>query len=430
MRRSNVSKRPNLLFYHKNLGAGGAERCLLEVLSHLADTEFNTRLLLGREMGALLKLANPQWLVHTPDYKPSAIERLLRRLDPIRFDATQRFRERCFANISRLLPPQQRNAFHKYATRMASPEVLYRLSAAIRSIQPEVLITNLVETAHFPTLLVLSGLASESTPWPKWVAVEQNNTLARLKDHYPDNAECELWATLTRLVYSRCDRVVAISEGVRDGLVQDFGVPSEKIVVIKNPVSLASVQAASTHKTERKYILSAGRLHSQKRQDHLIRAFAYATELSNTELWIAGDGPEEKSLSELASRLGVRDRVQFLGVRNDLWSLMKSAECFVLTSSYEGFGMVLTEAMAAGCPVVSYDIDYGPREFIDDGINGRLIQDGNIEQMSAALVELTSHASMRSAFAERALLDVQQFDTLVVAEKYRSLLTCQLSETA
>jgi glycosyltransferase involved in cell wall biosynthesis len=104
-------------------------------------------------------------------------------------------------------------------------------------------------------------------------------------------------------------------------------------------------------------------------------------------LRIVGDGPERESLAGQARSLGISETVEFTGLVSDVEKHYREASIFCLSSRYEGFGMVLLEAMAFGLPVVSFDCDMGPAEVLE-GTGGKLVAQGNVEELTKELLGL------------------------------------------
>jgi glycogen synthase len=146
----------------------------------------------------------------------------------------------------------------------------------------------------------------------------------------------------------------------------------------------------------RPYVLSVGRLVSQKGFDVLIRAFALA-DLKGLDLVIAGDGPERGALSTLARALGVERRVTLLGTvpRDRVPGLITGAEMFALPSRGEPFGIALLEAMAAGVPSVATHAG-GIVDFARDGDNALLVSVDDVPGLKNALTRLHSDSSLRA----------------------------------
>lgn len=132
------------------------------------------------------------------------------------------------------------------------------------------------------------------------------------------------------------------------------------------------------------------RLSGLKRLNHAISAIGRASKLTNTkfQLRIYGQGPQEKSLSSLIEKNGLSGQVTLVGHDQNAWKEYANASFTTLTSTSEGQPLVLIEAMSMGCIPISYDIAYGPADIIDDGVNGFLVADGDIDALAERIVRL------------------------------------------
>src|SRR6185295_10481145 len=128
-------------------------------------------------------------------------------------------------------------------------------------------------------------------------------------------------------------------------------------------------------------LLALSRLHEKKGLDVLLAALR---DLPQCVAWLAGDGPLQKDLELLAERLGVADRVRFLGWRTDRGALLRAADVCVLPSRWEPFGTVMLEAWAAGTPLIAA-ASQGPSALIDDGGNGLLVPVDDAPALVAAI---------------------------------------------
>ena len=173
-------------------------------------------------------------------------------------------------------------------------------------------------------------------------------------------------------------------------------------------------------------LLALSRLHEKKGLDVLLRALA---ELPGCVAWIAGDGPLEGDLKALAARLGVADRVRFLGWRNDRGALLRAADICVLPSRWEPFGTVMLEAWAAGTPLVAA-ASQGPAALIEDGGNGLLVPVDDAPALAAAIRRLMADPALRAHLIERGRADYQQgFTREAVTERMLALYRQLIAES-
>ena len=188
-----------------------------------------------------------------------------------------------------------------------------------------------------------------------------------------------------RLLYRRVDGIISQSGGAVAEMVNYYRISIEKIYSINNPVS-EKITRASLNLEEReskqmpKKILFVGRLVKIKGLDLLIEAFSGCLKKTkDVVLIICGDGPEKDHLIKLVQAKGIQDHVHFTGFIEDLRNVYQDSDLLVLTSRYEGFPNVLIEAITMGLPLVSFDCNYGPSEIIQEGINGFLVPQDNVQ---------------------------------------------------
>ena len=197
---------------------------------------------------------------------------------------------------------------------------------------------------------------------------------------------------VARLLYRRLPVVVVPSRGVRDSVRRTLGVKPERVVHIPNVLDIDRVQRLAMGDVPPWWpasgdvILAVGRLHKQKGVDVLIRAHALLRRKGYDHLLvIAGEGPERAALEDLAARLGVAHSVRLAGFVPNPYPLMRAARLLVVSSRYEGFGMVILEALALGTPVVATDCPYGPRELLKDGELGALVPPEDPQALAEAI---------------------------------------------
>lgn len=170
-------------------------------------------------------------------------------------------------------------------------------------------------------------------------------------------------------------------------------------------------------------VLAAGRLTGQKGFDLLIDAYVpLARAHPEWQLRIYGDGVRRQRLRRRILRHGVYNNVFLMGATQRLGAFMSRASLFALSSRYEGFGMVIVEAMSKGLPVVSFDCPRGPSEIIDQDGDGLLVPPQDVDAMTQSLRELMEDAERRERLGAAAARKARQFEMSRIGAQWESLL--------
>lgn len=269
-----------------------------------------------------------------------------------------------------------------------------KLRQYLKEQQPQVVLSCL-PAFNFLTILASLGisgktrflLAEHALSFDRWLAQEQGDS------KLPAGFLPKLSPWLMRYTYPRANKIITVSEGIAGELSQSIGVPAAKLQVIYNPVvdesTRTKAKAPLTHPWfepgQPPVFLAVGRLMKQKDYPSLIRAFGQLRQKHSARLLILGEGDLRSQLTKLIHQLDLDDAIAMPGFAANPYAYMSHAAAFVLSSVWETFGVVLVEALACGCPIISTDCDYGPREILERGKYGTLVPVRDIDALAAAM---------------------------------------------
>ena len=201
---------------------------------------------------------------------------------------------------------------------------------------------------------------------------------------------------LVNYFYKRAHHIVAVSKGTAKDMFLNFSIPEGKLNVIYNSVEYKKIlQLANLQDVyvlpdlgKEKYIISVGRLVKAKNYQLLIKAYYLLQENNLIKLIIVGDGPEKQYLQQLISQLNLDRRVILAGYIKNPFPLINNAELLVLSSNWEGFSLVLIEALSLRKNIVATDCPSGPREILDNGKFGLLVPMNNPEKLAEGISQI------------------------------------------
>ena len=198
-----------------------------------------------------------------------------------------------------------------------------------------------------------------------------------------------------RYFYATADAIHAVSYGVGGAVAKKLGVPVESVRVVYNPIDTKRISELADEEITSGYVIdddcrlivSAGRLSKEKDYSTLVKAFSLVRQVIAVRLVILGEGERRSQLEKLISELGLEEYVALPGFCENPFSFMKRADLFVLSSIWEGLPNVLIQAMACGTKVVATDCPSGPSEILEKGKWGMLVEVGDVNAMSLAMIE-------------------------------------------
>jgi glycosyltransferase involved in cell wall biosynthesis len=231
---------------------------------------------------------------------------------------------------------------------------------------------------------------------------------------------------IAKRVYPWADAVVAVSDGVAQDTSEYLGISRDRIQTIYNPCAVREIRDESKRPVDHPWfaddqcpvVISSGRLHIQKDQGTLMRAFKIVRAKRRVRLAILGEGGERARLLSLAEDLGIIDDCWLPGSVDNPFAYLAKASVFVLSSRWEGFGLVIVEAMACGIPVVSTDCPHGPREILEDGRYGLLVPVGDAQAMAEAIEQMLDSPMPSEVLRSGA----ERFATERIAGEYLKLI--------
>lgn len=354
-----------LLFFIGSLRAGGAERVCTSIVNELAKRGHNI------------------FIVYNHHY-------------PCQYYIDENIKQ---IDLSELIPKKGFKIYRKIS-------YLYNIRRLTQQLRPDVVVSFMYSL----NAIVLLSLIFSRYP----VIASEHTRFQSLKDSNWRDYIFRYW------INKLAKKVTVLTQ--RD---YDFiGNRLSNKVVLPNPVSFESIKQIEPRLNR---ILACGSLdrYEEKGFDSLIEIFnCIALKYLDWELDILGTGSSEKEqeLIRLIHKNHLECRVKLLGYSNDVASIMKQYPIFVLSSKFEGFSMVLIEAMSQGCACVSYDCVAGPREIINHNVDGLLIENQNKEALRNGIEYLIDNPNERIRLAQNAIKNVQRYSLNKIVDRWENLL--------
>lgn len=237
--------------------------------------------------------------------------------------------------------------------------------------------------------------------------------------------------SLLKALYKKADLYVAVSNGVKEDIIAHYGISSNLIHVIPNPVITADINAKKNIVNNHPFfdenegntvLIGVGRIHDSKDFGTLIKAFNIVRKTKKAKLLLLGDTGFNKSeynrITNLIEEFKLSNDVDFTGFVDNPFSYLYRSDVFVLSSLYEGMPGVIVQAMYCGCQIVSTDCKHGPREITKEGSLGALVEVGDYNQMAEAILNLLDNPISPESLIIRAL----DFDYLNSTKEYLKLV--------
>jgi glycosyltransferase involved in cell wall biosynthesis len=276
----------------------------------------------------------------------------------------------------------------------------------IRRLRPDVILSGMM---HLNSLVLL---LRPFLPRKTAVLVRQNSTLSAALAY--DNRP-RIKRLLYRYCYRKADRVICQSSAMAADLIAELGLPSRLLSVLPNPVEVETLRAANADKPSKwtgpgPHLLAVGRLAHEKGYDLLLSALAIVRlRFPQTDLIVAGSGPEEAALRAACYKRGLESAVRFAGFVNHPHEYFPGSSVFVLSSRHEGLPNALLEAAAGGLPIVALPSSGGVKDLLEGQPGVWLAPEISSNALSvtllAALEALQPHQRFAHAFVEQFSID-------------------------
>ncbi|MGY6162078.1 glycosyltransferase [Paraburkholderia strydomiana] len=263
-----------------------------------------------------------------------------------------------------------------------------------------------------------------------WIGVSHFSLAARLGN------KSERYVARRVRHFARYSAVAVLTPAMLREARELFATSHVDVTELPNVIDIEALRRAASGQIERpadSFIVSVARLdEGQKDHKTLLRAYAQLRERGrcSAALVLIGEGRDRGELEQLARELGIAPSVHFLGFCANPSPYIRQAELLVLSSRYEGFGMVLGEAMALGTPVLSTDCPTGPRDLLEGGKAGLLVPPGDVDAMALAMERLLTETELRRSLVQAASQKVASFAPASANQRMLALASRLLKEKA
>ncbi len=359
-----MRKNKKIAFFIPSLRGGGAERVFVNLANEFSKRDFDVDLVLVQKEGPYLKEVNKN--VNIVDLK--------------------------------------------------SKRIIFSLSPLVKYLRKEKLSCVLSTLTHANIIVILAKILSQT----------KAKIMIRQAIHFSSSKNKKL-KLLAKFFYKKADKIIVISEEMKNDLLESIRLSKEKVALIYNPVFNDIIKKKKnetiTHKwlktNEYKVILGTGRLTQQKGFSILIKAFAILRKKEKIKLIILGEGKERKNLENLIKKLNLENDVDMPGFVDNPYAYIAKTNVYVLSSLYEGFPNTLVEALACSTPVVSTDCPSGPSEILDSRKYGELVPIGDINALVRAIEKVLDNPTEKELLQKRAM----DFDIKKIADDYIKVIT-------
>ncbi|MED1089108.1 glycosyltransferase family 4 protein [Bacillus paramycoides] len=370
-------------------GMGGTGRTVLNVANYLAQNQYDIEII------SVFRHRNKGFFEIDPRIKVTVLHDLVER-DKNRTNLKTKFVNKLSKMKSRLIHPDD-EAHHCFS--LLTDIKMYNY---IKSIDSGILITTRPSFNIFAT-----NHANKGVP-----IVGQEHLNFQI---YPERLKKSIMDS-----YPKLDYLITLTDDDTEDYRKLFEGAQVQIRKITN--SVPPLNGAISN-LEEKVIMAAGRLAPQKGFDLLIESFRkVSAKHPDWKVKIFGFGREKNNLQDLIHRYGLYNNVILMGPTKNIDVELSKSSIYALSSRFEGFGMVIVEAMQCGVPVVSFDCPKGPAEIIKNNQDGLLIEDGDVDAFADGLIDLIEDKEKRKRFAKLGLKNVKRYEIRNIGRLWEDLI--------
>ncbi|MFH1876751.1 MAG: glycosyltransferase family 4 protein [Candidatus Omnitrophota bacterium] len=290
------------------------------------------------------------------------------------------------------------------------PQTLSRLTMLIQNFKPDVV------NIHFPDAQIPFVLQAHKKIKFKLIVSLHGDEIARF---YLAHRRGRNIVAL-RNILDAADAITACSDFLLKNALQLYPVVAHKAYVTYNGIEPEAFHDKAPYVHARPYLLAYARFTHNKGLDVLIEAFTrVARSNPHIDLIIAGEGEDEIILHHLVNRLGLNDRIHFVGRANaaQVVQLLNGCEFVVVSSRHETFNLTIIEAFAVGKTVVATRSG-GPEEIIEHGVSGLLVENDDSQALAEALITLLKDTALRNTMVQNATRSLSRFTATAMAARY------------
>lgn len=387
-----------ILFYTSGVGLGGVEKVVLEVLKEIDKSKFDIKLALQYENENLFE----NEISEEVNYKYMLPQKII--------DKSLYYRER------------KKNIFYKmlYSFMLSYEKYTIKKNYLEFSKDREIVID--FKSGDFLKLINLENRVDKKRICWLHGEITKLNKYEKRKKFLRENL-------------NKCDKVVCICEDMKNGVTKEIPELKEKLEVIYNPFDIEKIKIKSSDYSEIKdneknllednYIIMVSRLDNvQKDFDTLIKAFKIVNQKrKNIKLYLLGEGPDREKIENMIKDEDLQEYIKLLGVKKNPYPWIKNSKLLVHSSRYEGLPTVLIEALILNKIIISSDCPTGPREILDNGKYGSLVEVGDYDSMAQEILELLQENSKKKEkYLSNIDKSIERFDKKNIIKQIERIL--------